>query len=90
MINQTISVAEAKKNLSEILGKVAFGKKQILITKRGRPMACLVPADSIEKNLADVQGWLDEDDSFFSTINLIVKDREKHIPRILIKGNQEK
>ena len=83
MINQTISVAEAKKNLSELLGKVAYGRKQIVITKRGRPMACLVPADSIEKKLANVHGWLDEDDSFFSTINSIVKEREKHIPRIL-------
>jgi prevent-host-death family protein len=83
MINQTVSVAEAKKNLSELLGKVAYGKNKITITKRGKPMAYLVPADSLEKNLADVHGWLDEDDSFFSNINSIIKDREKHIPRIL-------
>lgn len=83
MNNQTVSVAEAKKNLSELLGKVAFGKKHIIITKRGKPMACLVPADSTEKNLADVRGWLDEDDPFFSNISSIIKDREKHIPRIL-------
>jgi hypothetical protein len=51
MINQTISVAEAKKNLSEILGKVAFGKKQILITKRGLfgllRFLALIPASQI-------------------------------------------
>jgi prevent-host-death family protein len=83
MINQTISVAEAKKNLSELLGKVAYGKKQITITKRGKPMARLVPADSTEKSLADIHGWLDDDDSFFSNTDAIIKDREKHIPRIL-------
>lgn len=89
MNNQTVSVADAKKNLSELLGKVAYGKKQIVITKRGKPMAYLVPADSIEKKLADVHGWLDEDDPFFSTIDSIIKDREKHTPRFL-KVSREK
>ena len=45
MNGQTISVAEAKKNFSELLGKVAYGKERITITKKGRPMACLVPAE---------------------------------------------
>jgi prevent-host-death family protein len=89
MAGQSVSVAEAKKNLSELLGKVAYGKKQVVITKRGKPMACLVPVDSIGKNPADIRGWLDEGDSFFSTIDGIVKDREKHVPRML-KGNRAK
>lgn len=89
MAGKLVSVAEAKKNFSELLGKVAYGKKQIVITKRGKPMACLVPADSMGKNLADVRGWLDEDDSFFSTTDSIVKDREKHVTRML-KGSRAK
>jgi len=60
MNEQTIIVAEAKKHFSELLGKVAFGKKQILITKRDKPMARLVPAEQHEWHLAEAKGWLDE------------------------------
>jgi len=85
MNEQTISVAEAKKNLSDLLGKVAYGKKRIIITKRGRPMACLVPAETQERHLGDVKGWLNGDDPFFDTMDSIVKNRTKHAPRILKK-----
>ncbi len=53
MNQETISIAEAKKTFSELLGKVAYGKKRIVITKRGKPMALLSPpeeADSPSSN----------------------------------------
>ena len=83
MTEETINVAEVKKHLSEILGRVAYGKKQILITKRGKPMARLIPVEGNEQHLGDAQGWLDDDDPFFDNIDRIVKDRSKHTPRIL-------
>ena len=83
MNEETINVAEAKKHLSELLGWVAYGKKQILITKRGKPMARLIPAEGNEQHLSDAHGWLDDDDPFFDNIELIVKDRAKHVPRSL-------
>jgi len=89
MNGQTISVAEAKKNFSELLGKVAYGKERITITKKGRPMACLVPAEQSSRHLGDVKGWLDENDSFFETINNIIQNRKSHTPRIL-RGTQGK
>jgi prevent-host-death family protein len=89
MDEQTVNVADAKKRFSELLGKVAYGKEQIIITKRGMPMARLVPAEQPEKHLGDVQGWLDDNDSFFMTIDSIVQSRKKHTPRIL-KGDREK
>ena len=89
MNEQTISVAEAKKHFSELLGKVAYGKEQILITKRGQPMARLVPADQPERHLGDVKGWLDEKDPFFDTIDRIIKGRKSHSSRIL-KGKLKK
>jgi prevent-host-death family protein len=39
----TISSGDARKNFSEILGRVAYGRESFLITKKGRPMARLVP-----------------------------------------------
>ena len=86
MSEQQINIVEAKKHFSELLGKVAYGKEQVVITKRGKPMARLIPADYSERHLGDVKGWLDEDDSFFDIINHIVQDRKNHIPRV-VKGD---
>jgi len=83
MIEVTVNIAKAKKQFSELLGQVAFGKKHILITKRGKPMARLVPADEIDAHLSQAKGWLEDDDPFFDAIDGIVKDRGKHISRIL-------
>jgi len=83
MSEETVNIAEAKKHFSELLGRVAYGKKHILITKRGKPMARLVPADEIDRHLSNAKGWLEEDDPFFETINRIIQERSKHLPRIL-------
>lgn len=83
MTRKTISVAEAKKHLSELLGRVAYGGEQIMITKRGKPMAVLAPATEEPKHLADAKGWLDDEDDFFEIIDHIVEDRDKHIPRVV-------
>jgi prevent-host-death family protein len=83
MSEETINVAEAKKHFSEILGQVAFGKKHILITKRGKPMARLVPVDESNMHLKDARGWLEVNDPFFDEIDRIVQDRMNHVPRVL-------
>jgi len=83
MIEETVNVAEAKKKFSKLLGRVAFGKKHILITKRGKPMARLVPADEINLHLCNAKGWLEDDDPFFDTIDRIIQDRSKHVSRIV-------
>lgn len=83
MNEETINVAEAKKHFSELLGRVAYGKKHILITKRGKPMARLVPAEEADRHLSEAQGWLDDEDLFFDAIDRIVKDRLMHVPRLL-------
>ena len=80
-----INVAEAKRHFSDLLGRVAYGKETITITRRGKPMAKLVPVgpDEEKPHVADAQGWLDDDDEFFTTIETIVAQRGKHVPRIL-------
>ena len=83
MSQQAINVGEAKKHLSEILGRVAYRKEQIIITKRGKPLAKLVPVEEETQHLSQARGWLDEKDEFFGIIDRIVQDRQKHIPRIL-------
>lgn len=82
---ETINVAEAKKRLSTLLGRVAFGKETILIMRRGRPMARLIPPEdeSVEPGLGTVRGWLSDDDPFLAAVREIVAARVKHRPRAL-------
>ncbi len=84
MIQKEVSVAEAKKHLSELLGRVAYGGERIVISKRGRPMAILVPPvqPKAERSLSGIEGWLEEDDPFFEIMDQIVRKRAKHLPRV--------
>ena len=43
---QVVSTVEVRKHLSELLGRVAYGGETILMSKRGRPMAKLAPANA--------------------------------------------
>lgn len=54
----------------------------MLITKRGRPMAKLVPVDSpARQHPAKVKGGLNKDDPFFQAVDKIIAERAQHIPR---------
>jgi len=83
MNQETISIAEAKKTFSELLGKVAYGKKRIVITKRGKPMALLSPSEEADPSTFQCKGWLNESDPFFSAIDRIVQGRAVHKPIVL-------
>ena len=78
-----ISVARAKQHLGELLGRVAYGREEVLITKRGKPMAVLVPPGprGRPRHLADARGWLPNDDPFFDVMANVVRDRLRHRPR---------
>jgi len=73
----SVSVAEAKRDFSELLGRVAYGKETITITRHGKPMAILAPPATSE-GLASVKGWLDDKDPFFAEIERVVGARKKH------------
>jgi prevent-host-death family protein len=79
-----VSVAEAKKHFSDLLGRVAYRGERMTISKRGKPIAVLVPVSDSpqEEHLGKVEGWLDSDDPFFDAIGQIVSERGKHLPRV--------
>lgn len=85
MSNSRVNIAEAKRRFSDLIGRVAYGRESITITRRGRPMARLVPIDEQARGneLADVQGWLADDDPFFEIVDRIVAKRQRHLPRLL-------
>lgn len=83
-----VNVAQAKRRFSDLLGRVAYGGETVIITRRGRPMAKLVPVTSTaeEEGLGAVRGWLQDDDPFIAAVDAVVAARAKHRPRILRRG----
>jgi antitoxin (DNA-binding transcriptional repressor) of toxin-antitoxin stability system len=77
---ETINVAEARKQLSTLLRHVAFGKETTLIMRRGRPMARLIPPhdEPVQQGLAAVRGWMSDDDPFLAAVDEIVTARGGH------------
>lgn len=44
-----VNVADAKRDFSEIMSRVAFKNERILIERRGKPMAALVSVEDLER-----------------------------------------
>jgi prevent-host-death family protein len=86
----SVNVAEAKKRLSDLLGRVAYAGETVLITRRGRPMARLVPLEPPDagEGLAGVRGWLGDEDPFFDRIDTIVAARGRRRPRAYRAGRK--
>jgi prevent-host-death family protein len=80
-----VSVANAKREFSDLLGRVAYGGETIVITRRGRPMAKLVPMEERDSETPDLasRGWLEDDDPFFEIVEDIVDERPRHVPRVV-------
>jgi prevent-host-death family protein len=80
---ESVNVAEAKRRFSDLLGRVAYGGETVLITRRGRPMARLVPPEprGANEGLAGVRGWLEDEDPFFDRIDEVAAARSRHRPR---------
>lgn len=78
-------MAEAKKQFSDLLGRVAYGGEAILITRRGKPMAKLVPAADASSRDSEwpAKGWLEDDDPFFEIVADVIAQRSRHRPRAL-------
>ena len=89
MKEKVINIGEAKKHFSALLGEVAYGGKHIVITKRGRPMARLIPAVENDRHLSNARGWLEDDDPFFEVMNRVVGNRSNHGSSILKGADSE-
>jgi len=88
MKEEAINIAEAKKHFSELLGQVAYGSKHIVITKRGRPMARLIPALENDSHLCNAVGWLENDDPFFNVIDCTDFSRANQVSSGLKHGSE--
>jgi len=82
MKNTKVSAVKAKKEFTELLGRVATGSETFTIFRRGKPVAVLSPTPPRE-GLQSVKGWLNSDDPFFRVINQVIKGRKREKVRRL-------
>lgn len=57
-----ISTADARKNLADIVNKVAYGKESIVLTRRGQDVAALVSMEGLEL-LQQIEDYIDIEDA---------------------------
>ena len=85
-MNKKISVADAKKHLSEIMSRVAYNNERFLIQRRGKPMAALVSVEDLArlekdpvapKGLMAAVGALADFEGLDSMIEEIYRQREQ-------------
>jgi prevent-host-death family protein len=46
--NPAVTTAAARKNFSELINRVAYGKDRVVLTRRNRPLVAVVPIEDIE------------------------------------------
>lgn len=77
-MTRSLSVAQLKAHLSEVLGEVQHSRSQIVIEKHGKPVAMLVPVGSERPTgLLALVGALEEGPELADALDLVVKGRRK-------------
>lgn len=88
-IKSTINVAEAKRRFSEIVNEVVYHKKRFLISRHGKPVIGLVPAEEVKEKTTEpskngflsLVGLWGDMENLDEIIEQIYKERETEIPR---------
>ena len=44
---QTVSTVEARENFAELINQSAYGGERIVLTRRGKPLAALIPLSDL-------------------------------------------
>jgi prevent-host-death family protein len=45
--NAAVTTAAARKNFSDLINRVAYGKDRVVLTRRNKPLAAVVPIEDI-------------------------------------------
>lgn len=77
-MTRSLSIAQLKAHLSEIVGEVQHTRAQIVIEKHGKPVAMLVPiAGEKPTGLLALVGAFDDEPGFADALDAAVKGRRK-------------
>lgn len=60
-----VTTAEARKNLSDLLNRVAYSRERVVVTRHGREIAAIVPVEDLNllDRLRDALSHSDADDA---------------------------
>ena len=80
-MEKVFSLSEAKSKFSEIINRIIYKKETILITKKGKKVAVILPIDELkkyeDKGLIQAKGALaDLDDSVDKMVGRIYESRK--------------
>lgn len=79
------TVTEAKAKFSEIINRIIYGKERIVVTKKGKKVAMVIPmqeTDNKTEGLIKAQGVLaDLDDELDNMVDDIYKQRTQETAR---------
>ena len=72
----TVSIGQVKRDISELVNRVAYGGERIVLTSRGKPKAALVSIEDLERlqqaqtrdNLARWETWVAQTDALVAEI----------------------
>ena len=99
-MKKTVSVTQAKAQLSALMAEVAHGGQHILIERRGKPLAALVSVEDLERLGAEgptsdhplgalglIGAWEEVgDDVIDAMIDVIYKARDENTGRNVVLG----
>ena len=80
-MDTVFSLSDAKAKFSDIINRIIYKKEKILITKKGKKVAVIIPIDELEKyqekGLIEASGALaDLDDTVDEMVDRIYESRE--------------
>ena len=58
----TVSTVDARNQFSEVVNRVAYGKERVILTRRGKSLAAVVPIEDLDL-LEELEKQLDLDDA---------------------------
>lgn len=68
-MTKQVSVAELRANLSYLIGSVYYGKKHVIVERKGKPMAVLISPEQYERYEQQVRERLRETVHEFQQLN---------------------
>lgn len=90
MAQTRVSIGRVKRDISELVNRVAYGGERIILTSRGKPKAAIVSIDDyerlenveLEKSLQRFEAWLTESKRLAEDILMRRQNRPLDVDRL--------
>jgi len=79
MTTTTVSIGQVKRDVSELVNRVAYGRERIVLTSRGKPKAVLISVEEFERlKQQDQQAKLEQHRTWMNEV-------DQHVQQILAR-----